>query len=479
MGILLFDADGDNDPDLYVVSGGFENDPGSPLYRDHFYLNDGRGNFIEKENVFPENHTSKACVRAADFDKDGDLDLFVSGRVDPWNYPKPVSSFIFRNDSKKGTISFSDVTKEVAPGLANIGLVCDALFTDFNNDGWIDLILTGEWMPITFLSNENGVYKDVTASSGINNQTGWWNSISAGDFDNDGDMDYVVGNQGQNSFFRASEKYPVSIVSSDFDNNGSYDAFPALYLVTSQQDSSMKNFPAHGRDDIVKQMIKMRTKFQNYKTQAVSTLEQMFTDKQLQAALKLKVTNLKSSYCRNDGNNHFTLTSLPSPAQFSMVNGMIADDFDGDGNLDVLINGNDFGTDVLVGRYDASNGLLLKGNGKGDFSALSFSGSGVFIPGNGKAIVKFRGANGNYLVAAAQNRGPLKVFELKEKIISISVKPDDIDAELVFQNGNTQKQEFSYGSSFLSQSARFLNTAGNLKSVTITGNNGQKRKIDL
>jgi len=479
MGILLFDADGDSDQDLYVVSGGFENDPGSPSYSDHFYLNDGKGNYTEKENVFPVNHTSKACVRAADFDQDGDLDLFVSGRVDPWNYPKPVSSFIYRNDSKNGTINFSDVTKDVAPGLTNIGLVCDALFTDFNNDGWTDLVLTGEWMPLTFLSNENGVFKDVTASSGINSHTGWWNSISAGDFDNDGDMDYLVGNLGQNSFFRASDKYPVSIISSDFDNNGSYDAFPSLYLITSQQDSTMKNYPAHGRDDIVKQMIKMRVKYQNYKSQAVSTVDQMFTEKQIQEALKLKVTDLKSSYCRNNGNNQFTLIQLPSVVQFSAVNGMITDDFDGDGNLDVLINGNDYGTDVLVGAYDASNGLLLKGNGKGDFKPLSISESGIFIPGNGKAMVKFRSTKGNYLVAAAQNRGPLKVFELEEKNKNISIKPDDISAELHFQNGTTQKQEFSYGSSFLSQSARFLNAGINLKSVTITGNKGQKRKIDF
>jgi len=479
MGILLFDAEGDGDQDLYVVSGGFENDPNSPLYSDHFYVNDGQGNYSEKENIFPENYTSKACVRAADFDQDGDLDLFVSGRVDPWNYPKPVSSLIYRNDSKNGTIRFSDVTKEVAPALINSGLICDALFTDFNNDGWTDLVLTGEWMPVTFLANENGVFKDVTATSGIASQTGWWNSISAGDFDNDGDMDYVVGNLGQNSFYRASEKYPVSIIASDFDNNGSYDAFPALYLVTSQNDSTIKNFPAHGRDDIVKQMIKMRVKFQNYKSQAVSTIDQMFTEKQLQGALKLKATDFKSSYCRNDGNNHFTLIPLPSEVQFSAVNGMIADDFDGDGNLDVLINGNDYGSEVIVGKYDASNGLLLKGNGKGDFTALSISESGIFIPGNGKGLVKFRNAKGNYLVAAAQNRGSLKIFELKGKGKILSVKPDEINAELVFQNGITQKQEVPYGSSFLSQSARFINAGSNLKSVTISDYKGKQRKINF
>ena len=241
----------------------------------------------------------------------------------------------------------------------------------------------------------------------------------------------------------------------------------------------MKNYPAHGRDDIVKQMIKMRAKYQNYKSQAVSTIDQMFTDKQIQSALNLQATDFKSSYCRNDGNNKFTLIPLPAPVQFSAVNGIITDDFDSDGNLDVLINGNDYGTDVLVGRYDASNGLLLKGNGHGDFKALSISESGIFIPGNGKAMVKFRSSKGNYQVAAAQNSGPLKVFELKEKNGMVAVKPDDISAELLFKNGNNQKQEFYFGSSFLSQSARFLNIGSNLKSVTITGYKGQKRKIDF
>jgi hypothetical protein len=479
MGILLFDADGDGDQDLYVVSGGFENDPGSAVYSDHFYVNDGRGNFSENENALPSNHTSKACVRAADIDQDGDLDLFVSGRVDPWNYPKPVSSFIYRNDSKNGKISFSDVTKEVAPALINAGLVCDALFTDFNNDGSVDLILTGEWMPVTFLANEKGVFKDVTPTSGIVAHTGWWNSISAGDFDHDGDMDYVFGNLGQNSFFRASEKYPVSIISADFDNNGSYDAFPSLYLVSSQNDSTYRNYPAQGRDDIVKQMIKMRAKFQNYKSLAVSTIDQLFTDKQIQSALNLKATDLKSSYCRNDGNNQFTLIPLPVEAQVSAVNGMITDDFDGDGNLDLLINGNDYGTDVLVGKYDASNGLLLKGNGKGDFTALPISGSGIFIPGNGKALVKFMGSDGKYLVAASQNRGPLKLFELKGTGKNIMLLPNDLSAELAFENGSKQKQEFTYGSSFLSQSGRFVHADNNLKSVTVTNAKGQKRTLNF
>jgi hypothetical protein len=479
MGILLFDADGDGDEDLYISSGGYESENGSSVYSDHFYINDGMGNFTENSVGLPENLSSKACVRAADIDKDGDLDLFISGRVDPWNYPKAVSSFVYRNDSKNGKIKFTDITKEAASALVNIGMVCDALFSDFNNDGWCDLILAGEWMPITFLENEKGIFRNITENTGLSSNTGWWNSIAAADFDSDGDIDYAVGNLGLNSYFRASPKYPVSIISADFDNNGSYDAFPSLYIVSSQQDTTKRNFPANGRDDIIKQMIKMRGKFQNYKSYAIATVDQLFTEKQLEGALKLKATDFSSSYIRNDGNNKFTKSPLPSLAQISAINGMVADDFDGDGITDILINSNDFGTDVLVGRYDAMNGLLLKGKGNGEFDPQSISSSGIFIPGNGKGLIKLRGGKENFLVAAAQNRGPLKIFELNSKVKNIPVMNDDISAEIQLNNGAVRKQEFYYGSSFMSQSARFLTIAGNVKAVTITNNKGQKRNIEI
>jgi hypothetical protein len=476
-GILLFDADGDGDQDLYISSGGYENESNTKPYQDHFYINDGKGGFKENNEAIPQNYGSKFCVRAADFDKDGDLDLFIAGRVDPWNYPKPVSSFIFRNDTKSGKIKFTDVTKEVAGELVNIGLVCDALFTDFDNDGWPDLILAGEWMPVTMLKNDSGVFRNVTSLTGIGNRPGWWNSISAGDFDNDGDTDYIIGNLGLNSFYKASEKYPVAIFAGDFDNNGSYDAFPAIYLTTSQKDTTIRQYPVHMRDDAVKQMISMRSKFQNYRSYAMATIDQLFSKDQLKNSLSLKADYFSSSLCRNDGNNRFTLISLPAQAQISVLNGMTVDDFDGDGNLDVLINGNDYGTEVSVGRYDAMNGLLLKGDGKGNFKPQSIIESGIYIPGNGKGMVKLRSAGDRYLVAAGQNRGPLKVFQLKRKVGSLSLLPGDVSAVLTYKNGLSQKLEFYYGSSFLSQSARFITTDENMKSVSVTNADGMIRNI--
>ncbi|HEV8083918.1 MAG TPA: FG-GAP-like repeat-containing protein [Chitinophagaceae bacterium] len=479
MGTILFDADGDGDLDLYVARGGYQDKPNSIAYQDKFYVNDGSGNFTADTLALPSNFTSKSCVRAIDYDKDGDLDLFIAGRVEPWNYPRPVSSFIYRNDSKDGHIKFTDVTSQVAKDLNNIGLVCDAIFTDFDNDGWPDLVLAGEWMPVTFLKNDKGIFKNINANTGIADQAGWWTSITSGDFDNDGDIDYILGNLGDNSFYKASPKYPVSVYAKDFDNNDSYDAFPSLYLPESQEDTSKKEFPAHNRDDIIKQMIRMRAKYQNYKSYANVTMDSLFTKEQLAGALILKANNFNSCYCRNDSGGKFTLVPLPFLAQLSALNGMISDDFDGDGNLDFVINTNDFGTDVTSGRYDALNGLVLKGDGKGTFTPLSILESGIFIPGDGKALIKLRGKNGKYLLAATQNRGPLKVFELKKDLTNIPIQPNEVSAEITFKNGKKQKEEFYYGSSFISQSARFISIDKNVAFVVISDSQGKIRKLSF
>lgn len=476
-GLLLFDADGDGDLDLYIASGGYENQPGSPLYQDRLYLNDGKGNFKEAVGAIPQNFTSKLCVRAVDYNKDGKLDLFVSGRVDPWNYPKPVSSILLRNDTKNGVVKFTDVTHSAAKDLENAGLVCDALFTDFDNDGWPDLILAGEWMPVTFLKNEHGVFKNVTKSTGIADQTGWWNTIAAGDFNHDGKIDYIVGNTGLNTFYKASPKYPVFITAKDFDNNGSYDAIPSVFL--KDVNGEMKEFPAQTRDDIVKQMIGMRVKFQNYKSFATATMDQVITPEMRQGALRLSINTTQSVYLQSDGNGKFTMTPLPVEAQISQLCGMTVDDFDGDGNLDIALSGNDYGTEVTTGRYDAFNGLLLKGNGKGGFQPLSILQSGIYIPGDAKALVKLLGPKNKYLLAASQNRAAMKVFELKKGVHSVKLQPFDMYARIKHKNGKITKREFYYGESFLSQSGRFFIIDDTMASVQITDNFGHTRNIPL
>ncbi|MEP6683599.1 MAG: VCBS repeat-containing protein [Parafilimonas sp.] len=479
-GILLFDADNDKDLDLLIVSGGYSYPSGDSAYMDKLFINDGKGNFKEVLNALPFNTTSKLCVRACDYDKDGDLDLFISGRVEPNAYPKPVSSFIYRNDTKNGKIIFTDVTNTVAPSLENIGLVCDALFTDYDNDGWQDLILAGEWMPITFLHNENGVFKNATSSTNIQNHIGWWNSIVSGDFDNDGDMDYIVGNLGLNSFYRTSQQKPVSIYANDFNNDGNYDAIPSIFLPQSlNENSPVLEYPAYGRDDMISEMIGTKKKFESYKSFANATIDSILTPQQIKNSIKLSANDFSSCYLQNDGNGHFLVKPLPMQAQWSPINGMVAGDFDGDGNLDVAINTNDFSTAPAMGRYDAMNGLILRGNGKGSFVPLTMLQSGICIKGSGRALSKLKTADNNYFLLASQNKGPLEVFGNKHHEKIIDVLPDDVSVMILYNDRRKQKIEFNYGSSFLSQSGRFFELPDNVKSYTITNSKNISRKISI
>ncbi len=476
-GLLLFDANDDGALDLYIARGGYKYRQNSPNYQDKLYINDGKGNFARVVNALPVNYTSKLCVRAIDFNSDGKLDLFVSGRVAPWEYPKPVSSFVFRNDSDKTQVKFTDVTAEVAPELKNIGMVCDALFTDFDDDGRPDLLLAGEWMPVTFFKNVDGKFRNVSSNSGINDKYGWWNSIVAGDFRHTGRTDYIVGNAGLNTLYQAGDQHPVYITAKDFDNNGGFEAIPSLFL--PDQSGQMREFPAHGRDDVIERLPFMKKQYNNYKSFATATMEDIFPPEKREGAIRLKANILQSCFIQNDGGGKFTMIPLPMQAQISTLNGMLADDFDGDGNLDVLINGNDFGTEVSIGRYDALNGLLLKGNGSGGFSALSIQQSGIYIPGNGKALVQFSGSPGNYLVAASQNKGVLKLFRLNQKANVLQIKPSDVSALIKFKDGKTEKREVYYGSSFLSQSARFININEHIVSVMILNDKREKRTIQF
>ena len=477
-GILLFDADGDADVDLYITSGSSEAQPGTISYQDKMYVNDGKGNFTLHTAALPQNYTSKSCARATDLDRDGDLDLFVAGRIEPGMYPRPVSSFIFRNDSKNGELKFTDITESSGQALKNIGLVCDASFTDFDNDGWQDLVLAGEWMPVTFLKNRNGKFENITSSLGIGGFIGWWNSILPVDIDNDGDMDYISGNLGTNSFYRASENYPVAVTAFDFDGNGNYDAFPSLYLSKSFQHPEKSEYPAHLRDEAIRQMISLR-RFQNYKQYADATMDKLLTAEDRKKALRLEATWLRSSILINNG-GRFAIQSLPIDLQFSSINGMVAEDFDADGNVDIVFANNDFGTEVFVGRYDAMNGMLLKGNGKGGFQPLSILESGIFIPGNGRAMVRLQSGNGNYLLIASQNKDAVKAFGLNKKVNCLKFNPTEVKCIVKYKNGKTLTNEISYGSSFYSQSGRFIPVdPAAVSSVDIINSKGERRTVNF
>jgi len=354
-------------------------------------------------------------------------------------------------------------------------MVCDALFSDFDNDGQTDLILAGEWMPILFLKNNNGKFENVTPTSGVSDKPGLWNSIVAGDFRHTGRTDYIVGNIGLNTFYQASDQYPVYITAGDFANNGSFVAIPSLFL--PDRHGRPEEFPANGRDEIIERLPALKKQFPDYQSFATATMDNIIPPDKRANGIRLKANTLQSCYLRNDGQGKFTMIPLPREAQFSVINGMVVDDFDGDGNLDVLISGNDYGTDVSIGRYDALNGLLLKGNGKGAFTPLSILQSGIYIPGDGKALIKISGSAGHYLVAASEHSGPLKIFALNRKIKMIQIAPTDVSALIQFKDGKTQKEEFYYGSSFLSQSSRFLPVDNNVSVIQITDSKGITRRL--
>ncbi len=273
MGALFFDADNDGDFDLYVVSGGSNYDLSSPNYQDRLYLNDGKGNFTLTPNALPRMITSGSCVIASDYDQDGDLDLFIGGRIVPSQYPMPAKSYILRNNGGK----FEDVTSQVAPELHEIGLVTGALWTDFDNDGRIDLIIVGEWMPVAFFKNTDDGFKNITSSTGLQHSNGWWNSIAAGDFDEDGDIDYVVGNLGLNSIYKASESYPVQVYAKDYDKNGSMDPIMTHFIDGVE-------YPVHPRDNLIEQIAYMRGRFPRYEIYGKATMKEVLGEAELNEA---------------------------------------------------------------------------------------------------------------------------------------------------------------------------------------------------
>lgn len=479
MGTLLFDADGDGDLDLYIASGGTEGQANTLVFQDRLYLNEGlgggagrNGKFVLSPNALPKNRISKSCVKAVDFDHDGDLDLFVGGRIIPDQYPKPTSSLVLRNDRHNGQLRFTDVTATVAPDLQQIGLVCDALWTDPDNDGWPDLLLAGEFMPLTLLKNQHG--KLTRTTTGLEAQKGWWNSLVAGDFDRDGDTDYIAGNLGRNARMRASNAEPVRLYAGDFDNNGFYDAIPTIFI--SDPTGKRQEHTVHGREDLIKQMIVMRRRFPYYKDFASATIDQLLTPEERQNAMVLEANYLESAYIENKGDGTFAIRSLPLQAQLAPIFGMVADDVDRDGNLDVMLVGNDYGGEVQTGRYDALNGLLLRGDGTGNFRPESIASSGFYVPGNAKGLVQLTDGNGSELVVATQNRGRLCVFRNSKPARHLRLHPTDASALLTFADGKKQKVEFSYGNSFLSQSARTLLVSPQVRAIEISDSQGHKRQ---
>lgn len=473
--LCFFDADGDGDADLYIASGGSENGPGYSAYRDHFYLNNGTGHFMEDTKAIPANFNSKSSVKAADFDHDGDLDLFVGGRLLPGSYPQPINSMLYRNDSKNNTIKFTDITVSAAPELINVGLVTDALWTDANNDGWIDLVIAGEWMPISFFKNENGKLKKQNNS--IQTEIGWWNSLNATDVDNDGDMDYVAGNFGLNSYIKPLPNMPVCVYGKDFDGNESFDAVFTSYMPAALTDKTKKEFVIAGRDEFIREMTTMKGRFPNYATYANATMSAIFSKEQMLNVLKLSATNFNTSWIENKGNFQFEMHALPAKLQWAPVYAICAEDYNSDGNIDLMLTGNENSMAPYLGRCDALNGMVLKGDGAGNFLPLTIAESGLFIPGNGKSLAQLMVGNTAALVAG-QNAGSLKLYTSKTQTgTSYKFLADDEYAICYLKNGKQRRVEASYGSSFYSQSSRFIIWNDAIQKIEIVNRKKEKRLL--
>lgn len=466
MGALFFDADNDGDLDLYIVSGGNEFVTGSPYYQDRLYINDGKGLFTLKRDALPEMHTSGSCVIAADFDKDGDLDLFVGGRLTPQHYPAAGISQLLEN--RNGI--FVDVTNEKAPGLKDIGMVTAALWTDVNNDNHIDLVMVGEWMPVTLFINNNGTFSNVTEQAGLLHTVGWWNSIQAADFDQDGKTDYVLGNLGLNSRFRTSEKDPLKMYAYDYTKPGAMDA-----IISYSQDGI--SYPIHPRDDLMQRMPFLKKQFPLYKDYANAKMEDLFPPELLSKAISVTANTFQTAYLHNNGTQPWKLKPLCMEAQFAPVFGMLAGDYDADGFADILLTGNWYATEVISGQYDAFKGLFLKGNGQGGFSVKE---NGFRAEGDAKGLAEIRTTKNTLLLLAAINNDSLVALENKSRSklqAFADIRSNDAYAVIELGNGKQIRQEFYYGSGYFSQPGRYLYIPAGAVSATVYNFKGEQREL--
>ncbi len=404
---VFFDADGDKDLDLYMVTGSNEFLNGATEQLDRLYLNDGKGGFTRDDRL-PNIAENGSCVAAADFDLDGDVDLFVGGRMVPGKYGYDAPSFLYVND---GTGNFKNFTKRYL-SQNELGMVTDAVWQDVNGDNYPDLLLVGDWMPVMVFENRKGNKLVRNPNAEIQNSLGWWNRIKPADVDGDGDMDFIVGNWGINSRIKADTAHPAELYAADFDKNGTVEQ-----IINCVAEDG-KSYPMVLKHDLQKQMPELKKKFVKYVDFAGKGIDEIFDADQLKEAVVKKVTNAQSSLLINDGNFRFRLQALPLEVQFAPIFGIETMDYDQDGNLDILLTGNFYDVIPELGRYDANHGLVLKGTGKGNFEVLRSVQSGFFTHGQVRRMQKIKMANGQPYLMLAKNNDKLQVVSVKRPIAS-------------------------------------------------------------
>ncbi|TYA84175.1 VCBS repeat-containing protein [Seonamhaeicola marinus] len=397
MGSTFFDIDNDGDLDLYVVSGGNEFSENSKLLSDRLYLNDGIGNFSKSHNRIPKNTISGSIVEKADYDNDGDIDLFIGGRLTPQKYPFPTSSKILEN--KNGILV--DVTNTTLPSLNNIGLITSAKWVDIDKDKRLDLVIVGEWTPIlTFINKGNKGFEEVTFE-GLQNSNGWYYKVESADVDNDGDNDLVIGNLGLNYKYKANRNAPFQVHSYDHDKNGTND------IILSYYDHGQV-YPIRGRSCSIEQIPSLKEKFPTFESFGDSNLSDIYGNA-LNNALNLKAFTFSSYYAENINGKDFVLHQLPNLAQVSSINNILIKDFDSDNALDILISGNLYGSEIETPRNDAGIGLFLKGNGKGQFNPIHLNQSGFYAPNDAKDMKSLKIGNRNAVIIG-NNKAQLQLL---------------------------------------------------------------------
>jgi len=414
-GAVFFDFEGDGDQDLFVVSGGIDAPAQgrSRLWQNRLYLNDGKGNFglfgrpspgggRPVSGLPPNGPDLGQRVVAHDYDKDGDPDLFIGGRIVPDKWPLTPRSTILRNDFRGGG-GFTDVTETVGGDFARCGMVTDLAWADLDKDGQAELVAVGEWMPVSVFKFAGGKLVNVTTQMGLEKSNGLWFSLKTADLDGDGDLDLVTGNFGLNSRFTASPDAPFGCYAKDFDNNGTLDP-----IVTFFEEG--KNYPLVQKDILVKQMPSLKKKFLYASDYAIATIEEIWPKKDLDAALQLHAYDLETCWWENQGGK-FVRRSLPFQAQISAIHGIVAEDLNGDGHLDLLMAGNKYGLEVGSGRYDAGNGVFLSGDGKGNFIWVNNLQSGFWAMNNARDLARLRGPGGKQIIVIASNNGRTQIFE--------------------------------------------------------------------
>jgi hypothetical protein len=402
---IFFDANGDGHQDLFVVSGGNEFWGNEEALRPRLYLNDGKGNLVRAMSAIPDIFENGSCVVAGDFNGDGRPDLFVGSRVVSRSYGLIPKSHLLQND---GSGHFKDVTAERAPELSEAGMVTSAAWTDYDHDGKLDLVVAGEWMPVRVFHQENGKLVDRTKEAGLADTNGWWSSVTAVDLRGNGHQDLVLGNLGLNSYLKASRKEPARLYINDFSHSGGLEQ-----ILTSYRDGV--SYPMAGRDELLAKIPSLREKYPTYKSFGASKIEDIFPRSDVANAQIRAAYTFASAVARNNGNGTFTMEGLPMEAQFAPIYAALPGDFDGDGRTDVVLAGNFFGVPPVLGRYDASYGLLLKGDGAGHLSAVDLAASDLVIDGEVRHMASLRGARGERMIVVARNNGKLQILRVQPR----------------------------------------------------------------